>query len=815
MRTRFLPLVAALCVAVVSGGCKKDEPASTFGSGGSGTLTLTASDPSVIANGTNQVTISVTNTTGSSATLTTDRGTFVSSGTSTVTVAGASGTAALRTCNETTAGCAGVAHVNGLAGSTSDSVTVTFVRLAVACSADCSVDSVNCAGLACVSGTGAGTCSSTTVSSCTVTGGGGGGGGGTTASKVVTVTPARTRMPPDGASKTDVVVKVEADGAVVSGAAVTIAVSAGGGTLSSGTGTTDANGLVTVQLTAPAAAAVATITATATAAPAATGTATVTFPRLGTIEFTDKPVEHLVQGVKGSGWNELGFLQVRVLDDTGAVYPDGLPVRFQHQQLGGSTLTSALNDASCTALAGCVFTSQTTTSGAGDPDSAGLATAWIHSGTQAGTLRIAASATIAGVTRSVELPTVAVVGAKASGANFSIVCGPRNVPALAETDCSVSLVDAPFTCVALLKDRYNNLLGRSTQVIFASEAAGVGQVAVTPAYDPGADPAGQSELGSALEIFNTLGAGLPFDVEPQPGEPSTTHNLDLCGTRVHNPRDGVVTVIAMADGEEAFFDVNGNGVYDGGEPYVDGGEPFVDLNDDGVWNDGVAGGPPVPTREWYLDVNGNDQYDGPNGQWDANSKLWTQTPVVYTGEAATVPGPTPARFLGARWSSTGVQACTETPADPGFAVTHKVTGPPEIPASSEDHWVYASDLNLNMLHTGAGYAVTVAAGTIKAQYWGLSKYSDELGFFYRYWPCDSTGANCASQCRVTANLPCLMTPSIFAFSCGPRAAVTITGGDKAESAAVEWSIDTPYSVYGSDKVALEREWLTGVVTTPP
>ena len=88
--------------------------------------------------------------------------------------------------------------------------------------------------------------------------------------------------------------------------------------------------------------------------------------------------------------------------------------------------------------------------------------------------------------------------------------------------------------------------------------------------------------------------------------------------------------------------------------------------------------------------------------------------------------------------------------------------------------------------------------SLKLSYWGLEQYSDLLGLFYRYWPCDQAGS-CASQCRATgANAPCVMRPAVTNFSCGLTTSMTIKGGDKAESAAVRWNVDVPWTVY--DKV---------------
>jgi hypothetical protein len=836
MKTSAWTVAAALCLSASFAGCKSSSDS------GGGTITsvgLTASKKAVVANGTNSVTLTVTDNSGGTVSVSTNRGTF-SGGGGSATVTGPTATLTLITCNASTdASCAGTATVTAIDGTASAQVTISFGTLASACLADCTADPA-CPTHACVpTGGGTGTCSSTTpstcvgASSCTPTE--------TTESTCndgldndcnssidcgdtacenqqckagsptflcksgvctdtlsglgIDVTPARTRMPADGAATTTVTVKVTSGGQPAGGMGVTVSTTAG--SFGTTTGTTNTDGLATFTFTASSTPGVATITAQITGVASISDTATIAFPALGALQIPETPVQFRVQGAKGSGFQEFGFIAVLAKDDTGQAYPDGLAVRFEHRPLGGSTLGAPLV-ACVPADAGCVAFQGATSSGSDPADTVGIATGFLYSGTIAGTLVTTATATVGGVTRTITLPTVAVVGAKANAANFSVVCSPRNVPALAETDCAVSLVDAPITCEALLTDRYGNVLGTATQVIFMSEAASVGKVATTPAFDPTKDP--PPDLGIASQIFNTLGAGLPFDVAPIAGEPSSDLGApDFCGVQVHNPRDGLVTIIAIADGEEAFFDSNGNGVYDLGEPFIDQGEPFVDQNDSGAWDPG----------EWFLDVNGNGTHDDPNGVWDAATKIWTQTVVVYTGTPARMPSG--ANFLGTRWSDTLVSACTPTPDPVPFAVTAAQPGPPPVPASSQTYFAFASDENLNLLDTGTKYGVDVFVGTVKADYKGLTSVADDLGLFYRFWPCDQTGA-CASQCRATGGAnPCVMTPSVLGFTCGLGGSVIITGGTAADPGTdvVRWNVSTPYSVFGTGKTALGSRSLPG------
>lgn len=829
-KTSAWAVVAVACFSAVAG-CSKS---SDSGGGGGGTVAsvgIVASKKAVVANGTNSITLTVTDTLGGPVTVIASRGTFGGGG-GTATVTGATGSLTLITCNAASdAQCAGDAVVTASHGSASAQVSISFGALAAVCRADCAADAA-CPTHACSGAGGAiGTCSSTTPSTCVVaaactptetteatcndgidndcngnvdcadtgcenqqcqTGSPtflckSGVCTDTASGLAVEVVPARTRLPANGTTTTAIDVKVTSGSSPAGGMGVTLTTDLGTlGTGTTATGTANTDGVASFTFTTSATPGTATLTAHITGVPTISRTATITIPALGALQIPDKtPVQFPVQGVRGSGFQEFGWISVLVKDDTGQPYPDGLAVQFTHTALGGSTLAPP---------------QAPTTSGADKPDTVGIASTFVYSGTVAGTLVTTASATVNGVTKTITLPTIAVVGAKANAANFSVVCSPRNVPALAETDCAISLVEAPFTCEAILKDRYNNLLGTQTQVVFASEAAAVGQVTTTPTYDP-ASPA--PDLGIATQIFNTLGAGLPFDVDPDVAalEPSVSHGLDGCGVRTHNPRDGVVTIIAIADGEEAFFDSNGNGRYDSGEPFVDQGEPFVDANDNGQWDAG----------EWFLDVNGNGTYDGPNGVWDGAAKIWTQTVVVYTGAPATLPA-AGGNFLGLRWARpAAATSCTPTPAPPAFAVTAPVTGPPPIPATSQTYFVYASDQNLNLLDTGTTYEPVVVVGTVKLTYLGLSSIADDLGLFYRYWPCDKTGF-CASQCRSTgAALPCVMTPSISGYGCGYGSSVVITGGSSADAGTdlVNWTATTPYSVFGSSKKALGVRGLTG------
>lgn len=106
--------------------------------------------------------------------------------------------------------------------------------------------------------------------------------------------------------------------------------------------------------------------------------------------------------------------------------------------------------------------------------------------------------------------------------------------------------------------------------------------------------------GTAI-LFTTEGGAIPSRCETAGG--FCTVNLV---TQQPRPANGRVTVLARTEGSESFVDLNGNGLYDVGEPFEDLPEAFLDANENGVWDAG----------EFFADTNANGRHDGPNGRFD-------------------------------------------------------------------------------------------------------------------------------------------------------------------------------------------------------
>ena len=189
------------------------------------------------------------------------------------------------------------------------------------------------------------------------------------------------------------------------------------------------------------------------------------------------------------------------------------------------------------------------------------------------------------------------------GGTFRLSCEAVNIGAL-----RTPIPDLNVTCelTALTRDGVA-IPASALQPKFLTEAG-----SFTPKDD--------AQSGERIFVYSPKGgASIPQDVQPDPAlaEPSYA---DANG-KVRNPRDGLVTLVAVIDGEEGFTDTNGNGVYDQGEPFEDAAEPFVDVDDNDRWDVG----------EQFIDTNANGQWDAANGVWDPQAKISAIYKILWTG----------------------------------------------------------------------------------------------------------------------------------------------------------------------------------------
>ena len=473
---------------------------------------------------------------------------------------------------------------------------------------------------------------------------------------------------------------------------------------------------------------------------------------LGAVRFVGS--DYYVLGSRGSGYQEKARLTFQVTASDNLPYRAGQKVTFTHAPEGGSFIGTA---PSCTTGTAPICTWD------GATDSEGKAQVLLTSGSRFAFLSVKAEVTVGEESRHLVAGGFPVVGAKPNGARLSLDCDRHNVPALTHHDCLYShycgaLGTVP--CTVKMADRFGIAIGVPTLVGFRAEAGVVPPATVSVAFDVSRPASEQQELGHARGYLEVCNSSLPFDVAPFPGERSNVIDWG-CGTRTANPRDGLVTLVAYVEGEEGFVDLNLNGQYDPGEPFVDVGEPFVDLDDDGKWSPG----------EWFLDVNGDGQYSGPNGRWDADTVIWTQTRVLYTGYPATGRDAS-GNEIYSRFFTSGAPPAPTPPAPP-FSVR---AGPPP---TSVEYGVFLTDQNFNPLTSIATYSVAPRVGNVSASLFGPLHTVDSMGAQLRQLYCDApqAPANCHDGPAETAcsTSPCYVQWDLGSFIYGNPGTVTITG----------------------------------------
>ncbi|PJB42858.1 MAG: hypothetical protein CO108_11050 [Deltaproteobacteria bacterium CG_4_9_14_3_um_filter_63_12] len=427
-------------------------------------------------------------------------------------------------------------------------------------------------------------------------------------------------------------------------------------------------------------------------------------------------------GVQTSGYQESNIISFRLTGSdsvsTNLVPPDGILVTFD----SGAETSVTLRPTSATAINGLVSLT-------------------VDSGRIATNFSIRASTTVGIVSDEVVTPSIAIVGAKPTHRGMTFSCAKKSTPALVDTDGIGSLVMSDINCTVTLQDRFTNPIGIPTPVSYQTE----GGVVDSPINT---SPSGTS-IGTSKTVFHTFGP-LPTDVPPLTGEIRWT---DL-SNKIHNQRDGWVSIIAFTNGEEEFVDNNQNGLYDAGEVFVDLAEPFVDVNDNSTRDAG----------EPFTDVNGNSQWDGPNNQWDSNRLIWTETRIVEVacgvGDKATFDG--------------GEKA--------GFRLISGSTNPiPDADLQLPDSVLelYVSDYNGNVIYGGTKVDLSkIGTGTLSFMYTDGTKSHTARDTYYIPWTlrhqCASgPPCNCAVEiCTVESTIGPFAVPLVDSVFVGDA-----TGGD--------------------------------------
>lgn len=389
-----------------------------------------------------------------------------------------------------------------------------------------------------------------------------------------------------------------------------------------------------------------TITATATVggrALSATGTVTVQAAAIGSIRFVSAtPVIIALKGLGSTSLPESSTVVFKVLDAGGNPRP-------------GATVNFSLN----TAVGGVALLNATAQSGAD-----GSVQTVVRSGTVATPVRV--TAVVAGsspaiATQSSQLTVSTGIPQQAS---FSLSVTCHNVEAYDVDGVQVAVT-------ARLSDRFNNPVPDGTAVSFFTEGGQIAAQCTTTTVS------GNSQCAVNWTSQN-----------PRPVKDPSLPFCSLPAVAGTCDRPGRSSLLAVAIGEESFTDINGNGAFDPGEPFVDMGERFLDSNENGVYDAAVD----VP----FYDFNNDHVRNPPDGFFNGvlcNDPARCNQNALSTGigaqnliiMSASTPGgmvPTPGTALanfslasGAKIYSFTVADLNNNPMPSGTTIVATFTGP--------------------------------------------------------------------------------------------------------------------------------------------
>lgn len=327
--------------------------------------------------------------------------------------------------------------------------------------------------------------------------------------------------------------------------------------------------------------------------------------------------------------------------------------------------------------------------------------------------------------KQVTSPPITFAGSVPNGRQFTFQCGPiastgsGGRHAIGAYDQSRHLIaGSSIECTAHVADRNGDAF-TGALVSFLTEAGTIGATGVSEV----------NLVGDAKVLYKTS-LPLPLDVDPgvftwatpqedplntgaylaplwmhpfnwnenppqqavynlrEPRRPDPIRLKPDSSRYENNPRDNLVSMIAVTSGEEGFDDENNNGEYDEGEAIYDLTEPFVDYNDNGTHED----------FERFIDTNGNGEWDGKNGEWDANTLIWVQERLLWTGIPAredTIPMPAVANHRVVFAPASPAVMVFECPGSPCSQAGNRLDGykPFNVKAYIADPWFNAMAQN--------------------------------------------------------------------------------------------------------------------------
>lgn len=276
------------------------------------------------------------------------------------------------------------------------------------------------------------------------------------------------------------------------------------------------------------------------------------------------PTNIALKGMGGAGNQETSRVTFKVVDTSGAVKANQ-PVTFAlSTEVGGISLTST----------------------SGSTSSDGTVSTIVQSGNIAMPVRVVASTTVNGVTISTQSDQLVISTGIPAQDGFSI-----SISNMSPESWNIDGVTTAVT--ARLSDHFHNPVPDGTAVYFTTSGGSIQPSCLT--------------VGGACSVNWT-------SQNPRPIMPSSLLGLPSTGAL----KDGRAVILAYAVGEEAFLDINGNGVADLGE-FTDTSEAFRDDNEDDVRQ---------TSTETFIDYNNSGTFNNPDGSYNGILQG-----VAYTGAA--------------------------------------------------------------------------------------------------------------------------------------------------------------------------------------
>ncbi len=320
----------------------------------------------------------------------------------------------------------------------------------------------------------------------------------------------------------------------------------------------------------------------------------LTQPKSNSIGFVSAAPEVIY--LKGSGFGETSVVTFVVNDQVGNALPGQLVAMLPTTTVGGLSMVEA--------PVGTPFV--------GKSDSSGRVGVHVNSGTIPTPARIKAA--LRPVPDPLNPPTPPLDPAE---------CFLTSFPA----DC-IFTVSSNLSVAVGLPSQLNFSLSQKTLNIEGMDVDGTTNTYTVIASDRMGNPVPAGTTvnfvaeGSQIQAqgFTTMNAGLA----------STTVNFQSSQPK---PKDGRITVLAYALGEESFIDGNGNNLWEAGEPYQDLGAVFLSRKFSGTFNAGES--------DQFIKGDGTAACDAPTNpllnlgpsipsKGDAcnSSKVWTNTGYV-------------------------------------------------------------------------------------------------------------------------------------------------------------------------------------------